>query len=103
MVPILLASLLQAEGPCHLHNGVRDLDQVHLHAVAAVVDGVAVVVVAAAAAVASCIEAVAAAYGVEECVVERVEQIVDHQVYEVEMEAANPPGSLATGYYPAYQ
>ena len=34
-----------------------------------------------------------AAYGAEECVVERVEQIVDHQVYEVEMEAENPPGS----------
>lgn len=34
-----------------------------------------------------------AAYDAEECVVERVEQIVDHQVYEVEMEAENPPGS----------
>ena len=34
-----------------------------------------------------------AAYGAEECVVERVEQIVDHQVYEVEMGAENPPGS----------
>jgi len=85
MDPILLASLLQAEGLGHLHNGVQDLDQVLLHAVAAVVDGVAVV--------ASCIEAAAAAYGAEECVVERVEQIVDHQVYEVEMGAENPPGS----------
>lgn len=90
MDPILLASLLQAEGLGHLHNGVQDLDQVLLHAVAAVVDGVAVVVVAV---VASCIEAAAAAYGAEECVVERVEQIVDHQVYEVEMGAENPPGS----------
>ena len=34
-----------------------------------------------------------AAYGAEECVEERVEQIVDHQVYEVAMEAENPPGS----------
>lgn len=89
MDPILLASLLQAEGLGHLYNGVQDLDQVLLHAVAAVVDGAVVVV----AVVASCIEAAAAAYGAEECVVERVEQIVDHQVYEVEMEAENPPGS----------
>ena len=58
MDPILLASLLQAEGLGHPHNGVQDLDQVLLHAVAAVVDGVAVVV--AAAVVASCIEAAAA-------------------------------------------
>jgi len=93
MDPILLASLQQAEGIGHLHNGVQDLVQVLLHAVAAVVDGVAVVVVAVVAVVASCIEAAAAAYGAEECVVERVEQIVDHQVYEVEMEAENPPGS----------
>ena len=56
MDPILLASLQQAEGIGHLHNGVQDLDQVLLHAVAAVVDGVAVVVVAV---VASCIEAAA--------------------------------------------
>ena len=56
MDPILLASLQQAEGLGHLHNGVQDLDQVLLHAVAAVVDGVAVVVVAV---VASCIEAAA--------------------------------------------
>jgi hypothetical protein len=87
MDPILPASLQQAEGLGHQHNGVQDLDQVHLHAVAAVADGVVVAVVA------SCIEVVAAAYGAEECVVERVEQIVDHQVYEVEMEAENPPGS----------
>jgi ABC-type transport system involved in cytochrome bd biosynthesis fused ATPase/permease subunit len=91
MDPILLASLQQAEVLGHLHNGVQDLDQVLLHAVAAVVDGVAVVAVAVV--VASCIEAAAAAYGAAECVVERVEQIVDHQVYEVEMEAENPPGS----------
>jgi hypothetical protein len=88
MDPILLASLQQAEGLGHLHDGAQDLDQVLLHAVAAVVDGVAVVAV-----VASCIEVAAAAYGAEECVVERVEQIVDHQVYEVEMEAENPRGS----------
>ena len=57
MDPILLASLQQAEVIGHLHNGVQDLDQVLLHAVAAVVDGVAVVVVVAV--VASCIEAAA--------------------------------------------
>ena len=55
MDPILLASLQQAEGLSHLHDGVQDLDQVLLHAVAAVVDGVAVVAVV----VASCIEAAA--------------------------------------------
>ena len=54
MDPILLASLLQAEGLGHLHDGVQDLDQVLLHAVAAVADGVAVV--------ASCIEAAAAIF-----------------------------------------
>ena len=58
MDPILLASLQQAEGLGHLHDGAQDLDQVLLHAVAAVVDGVAVVV----AVVASCIEAAAEIY-----------------------------------------
>lgn len=56
MDPILLASLQQAEVLGHLHNGVQDLDQVLLHAAAAVVDVAAVVVVAV---VASCIEAAA--------------------------------------------
>ena len=96
-----------AEGQSHLHDGVQDQDQVLPHAVAA--EGVVVVVVVAAAAVvaaavaASCIEVVAVAYDAEECVVERVEQIVDHQGYGVEMVAENPQGSWVMGYCLAYQ
>ena len=97
-----------AEGQSHLHDGVQDQDQVLPHAVAAVAaEGVVVVVVAAAvvaaAVAASCIEVVAVAYDAEECVVERVEQIVDHQGYGVEMVAENPQGSWVMGYCLAYQ